>query len=50
MAQPLTSCYDPEEPSLQIFPHGALHNITLIPTIKEDIIAAQQTDVGMVHI
>jgi hypothetical protein len=30
--------------------HGRLNNIALIPTIKEDIIAAQRTDVGMSHL
>jgi hypothetical protein len=48
--QPLTSCCDPEESSLQVIPHGVLNNIALIPTIKEDVIAAQQTDVEMGHI
>jgi hypothetical protein len=41
---------DPTEPSLRVIPHGRLNNITLIPTIKEDIIAAQRTDVGMGHL
>jgi hypothetical protein len=41
MVQPLTSCCHQEEPSLWVGPHGALNNITLIPTIKEDVIAAQ---------
>jgi hypothetical protein len=27
-----------------------LNNIALIPTIKEDVIAAQKTDIGMGHI
>jgi hypothetical protein len=45
-----TSCCDPEEPSLRVIPHGALNNIALIPSIKEDVIAAQKTDVGMSHI
>jgi hypothetical protein len=27
-----------------------LNNIALIPTIKEDVIAAQRTDVGMDHL
>jgi hypothetical protein len=48
--QSLTSCCDLEEPSLRIVPHGALNNITLIPTIKEDIITFQKMDVGMSHI
>jgi hypothetical protein len=47
--QPHPSCCDPEEPSLRVVPHGRLNNIALIPTIKEDIIAAQRTDVGMGH-
>jgi hypothetical protein len=41
MVQPLTSCCHPEEPTLRVVPHGALNNITLIPTIKEDVIVAQ---------
>jgi hypothetical protein len=45
-----STCCDPEEPSLQVVPHGRLNNIALIPTIKEDIIAAQKTDVGMGHL
>jgi hypothetical protein len=44
------SCSDPEEPSLRVVPHGSLNNIALIPTIKEYVIAAQKTDVGMEHI
>jgi hypothetical protein len=38
---------DPEEPSPRVVPHGRLNNIALIPTIKEDIIVAQRTDIGM---
>jgi hypothetical protein len=45
-----SSCCDPEGPSLQVVPHGRLNNIALIPTIKEDVIAAQRTDVGMDHL
>jgi hypothetical protein len=41
-----STCCDPEEPSLQVVPHGRLNNLALIPTIKEDIIAAQRTDVS----
>jgi hypothetical protein len=33
-----------------VITHGRLNNIALIPTIKEDIIAAQRTDVGMSHL
>jgi hypothetical protein len=50
MVQTVTSDGNPEEPSLWVIPHGALHNLTLIPTIKEDIINAQKTYVGMGHI
>jgi hypothetical protein len=45
--QPLTSCCDPEEPSIQVIPHNRFNSIALIPTIKEDIIATQQTDIGL---
>jgi hypothetical protein len=48
--QPHPSCCDPEEPSLRVVLHGRLNNIALIPTIKEDIIAAQGMDVGMGHL
>jgi hypothetical protein len=47
MVQPLTSCCDPEEPSLRVIPHCKLNNIPLIPTIKEDDIVMQRMDVGM---
>jgi hypothetical protein len=50
MVQPVTSGGDPEEPSLWVIPRGALNNIALIPTIKEDVITAQKTGVGMGHI
>jgi hypothetical protein len=43
-------CCDPEEPSLRVVPHDRLNNIALIPSIKQDIIAAQRTDVGMSHL
>jgi hypothetical protein len=45
-----STCCDPEESSLRVVPHGRLNNIALIPTIKEDIIAAQRTNVGMSHL
>jgi hypothetical protein len=50
MVQPHPSCCDPKKPSLQVVPHGRLNNISLIPSIKEDIIAAQMTNVGMGHL
>jgi hypothetical protein len=40
---------DPEKPSLRVVPHGRLNNIALIPTLKEDIIAVQITDIEMGH-
>jgi hypothetical protein len=48
--QPHSSYGDSEEPSLWVIPNGRLNNIALIPTIKEDVIAAQRTDVGMGHL
>ena len=39
-----------EELSLRIIPHGSLYNLALIPTIREDVIAAQKNDVGMEHL
>jgi hypothetical protein len=44
------TCCDPEELSLWVVPHGRLNNIALIPTIKENIIATQRTNVGMGHL
>jgi hypothetical protein len=40
VVQSLSTCGDPEEPSIRVVPHGRLNNIALIPTIKEDIITA----------
>jgi hypothetical protein len=45
-----SSYCDPEEPSIRVVPYGRSNNIALIPTIKEDVIAAQRTNVGMGHI
>jgi hypothetical protein len=33
-----------------VIPHGRLTNIALIPTIKEDVITAQKTDIRMGHL
>jgi hypothetical protein len=33
-----------------VIPHSRLNNIALIPTIKEDIITAQRTNIGMCHL
>jgi hypothetical protein len=48
--QPHPSCCDPEELSLRVVSHGRFNNIALIPTIKEDAIAAQRTHVAMGHL
>jgi hypothetical protein len=48
--QSRSTCCDPEEPSLRVVLHCRLNSIALIPSIKEDIIAAQRTDVGMCHL
>jgi hypothetical protein len=48
--QSQSTCCDSKEPSLRVVLHGRLNNIALILTIKEDIIAAQRTDVGMGHL
>jgi hypothetical protein len=45
-----SSYCDPEEPSIRVVPYGRSNNIALIPTIKEDVIAAQRMNVGMGHI
>jgi hypothetical protein len=50
LIQSLIACCSPEEPSLCVIPHGMLTNITLISTIKEEVITVQKTDVGMEHI
>jgi hypothetical protein len=39
MIQPITSCCDLEEMDLHVILHGALTNIALIPTIKEEVVA-----------
>jgi hypothetical protein len=50
MIQPHTFCCDLEEPSHRVVPHDRLNNIALMPTIKENVVATQRTDVGMSHI
>jgi hypothetical protein len=50
VVQPLISGGDSEEPSIWVIPWGALNNITLIPTIKVDVIAVPKKDAGMGHI
>jgi hypothetical protein len=50
VVQSHSSCCDPEEPSLRVVLHRRLNNIALIPTIKEDIIAAQRMNVRVGHL
>jgi hypothetical protein len=39
-----------EESSSRVLPDLSLFNITLTPSLKGEIIAAQKNDVGMAHI
>jgi hypothetical protein len=41
---------DPEEPCLWVILYDRLNNIALIPTIKDNVIAAQRKDVQMGHL
>jgi hypothetical protein len=50
IVQPHSYCCNSEEPSLRVVPHGRLNNKALISIIKEDVITAQRTDVGMGHL
>jgi hypothetical protein len=50
VVQSLTSCCGLKEPSLRVIPHGTLTNTSLIPSIKEEVIAVQKTNIGMGHI
>jgi hypothetical protein len=39
-----------EESNTQVLPNLSLFNITLMPTLRDEIIAAQKNDEGMGHI
>jgi hypothetical protein len=39
-----------EESSIRVPPDIALYNVTLTPSLKEEIIAAQQQDAGVTHV
>jgi hypothetical protein len=39
-----------KEPSTQVLPNLSLFNITLTPTLRDEIIAAQKNDEGMDHV
>jgi hypothetical protein len=43
-------CYTGEESSTRVLSDLSLYNITLTPTLKNEIIAAQKSDEGMGHI
>ena len=43
-------CYEMEKLNLEIMPHGTLANLVLMPTLRDQIIAAQKHDVGMERI
>jgi hypothetical protein len=45
-AVPLTG----EESSIRVLPDLSLYNITLMPILRDEIIAAQKNDEGMAHI
>jgi hypothetical protein len=46
----LAICLTGEESSNWVLPNLSLFNITLTPTLRDEIIAAQKNDEGMVHI
>jgi hypothetical protein len=46
----LAVCLTGEESSTRVLPNQSLFNITLTPTLKAEIIAAQRDDEGMGHI
>jgi hypothetical protein len=46
----LAICLTREESSTQVLPNLSLFNITLTPTLRDEIIAAQKNDEGMDHI
>jgi hypothetical protein len=39
-----------EESNIRVLPDLPLYNITLTPTLKEEIIAAQKNEEGMAHL
>jgi hypothetical protein len=43
-------CSTGKESSTRVLPDLSLYNITLIPTLRGEIVAAQKNDVGMTHI
>jgi hypothetical protein len=46
----LAVCLTGEESSTHVLPDLSLFNITLTPTLRDEIIAAQKNDEGMDHI
>src|SRR5438128_9628509 len=45
-----TLCADMEKLNLEMFPQGTVMNLELIPTLRDQIIAAQRNDKGIAHI
>jgi hypothetical protein len=46
----LVVCLTREQSSTRVLPDLSLHNITLTPLLREEIIAAQKNNEGMAHI
>jgi hypothetical protein len=46
----LATCLTGEECSTRVLPNFSLHNITLTPLFREEIIATQKNDEGMAHL
>ena len=45
-----TLCAEMEELNIRMLPHGTVSNLELVPTLREQIIAAQHNDKGIAHI
>src|SRR5438034_1643622 len=45
-----TLCVEMEEMNLGMFAQGTVSNLELVPTLREQIIAAQRKDKGIAHI
>src|SRR6266508_5033895 len=45
-----TLCVDMEKLNLGVFPQGTVLNLELVPTLREQIVAAQRSDKGITHI
>ena len=45
-----TLCADLEKLNLGVFPQGTVLNLELVPTLREQLVAAQRNDQGIAHI